>query len=218
MRRFERGFVAAMIVYVFLLGGCSSGIKAYDSTFTSTISTPIRLVTDAIAPATLPLKPLSSESKPYFLEFRARKALSYGHLVVVFGKLDKNGKVPVDGNGILDARYTEISGLHPATTSTIPWSVGHLVPVPAETGPSDGDFEDEYITARYTVRLNEREFRRVVAIVYKHKKLGIFWFAPVNNCVWYVHAIGKEVGLKVPPNVLFPDEYVRALKALNSKT
>ena len=43
--------------------------------------------------------------------------------------------------------------------------IGHYVPVPAETGWTDGDLEDKYVTARYRVLMNKDEYDRVVAYV-----------------------------------------------------
>jgi hypothetical protein len=51
----------------------------------------------------------------------------------------------------LPAGMVEVSDPRTATSSTVPWSVGHVVPVPAETGPSDGDFEDTFVMVRYRV-------------------------------------------------------------------
>ncbi|MGI9401307.1 MAG: hypothetical protein ACR2O0_08645, partial [Rhizobiaceae bacterium] len=104
-------------VSVFFLHGCASTITKYDSTFTSATSTHGSGFGAVISP-------VSRLEKPYFIEFRARSAQSYGHASVVFGKLDKNGKIPVDKNGVLIPGKVEISGLHPATTSNVPWTVG----------------------------------------------------------------------------------------------
>ncbi|MGI9402496.1 MAG: hypothetical protein ACR2O0_14670, partial [Rhizobiaceae bacterium] len=95
---------------------------------------------------------------------------------------------------------------------------GHVVPVPAETGPSDGDFEDEYVTARYQINLTEAEFYRVVAIVREHKKSNPMWYAPIYaaNCLGYIGSIAKSMGLRVPMIPDFPKEFVEELKSMNS--
>ena len=63
----------------------------------------------------LRLKPQSNRKKPYFIEFRARNALTYGHASAVFGMLDSRGRIPVNNKGVLNPKMVEISGLHPAT-------------------------------------------------------------------------------------------------------
>ena len=38
-----------------------------------------------------PAKPTQSSYKPYFVEFRARSAASYGHMYVLYGKVNGRG-------------------------------------------------------------------------------------------------------------------------------
>lgn len=227
--------LSVIVAVILLLTGCSasqnatpvaSEIKTYDKTFTSAVST------YDVAPRQRknPLSPLllarraalnvgddRSVSKPYFIEFRSRKALSYGHASVVFGRLDSNGRIPVNAKGVLDPRRVQISGLHPATSDPKQWAKGHVVPVPAETGPSDGDFEDAYVTSRYQVNLSAEEFRKVVAVVNRHKRSYPYWYAPnyASNCLGYIGSIAKEMGLKVPAVPTMPKQYVQRLRALN---
>ncbi len=211
----------AVILLALLVSGCNSAIDKYDTTFTASLpgesSSNISFKKVELAAAKMKLRAVSKRKKPYFMEFRARSAYTYGHASVVFGKLNRNGKLPVR-NGVLDPKMVQITGLHPATTSTVPWSVGHVVPVPAETGPSDGDFEEKYVTARYRVDLTEAEFRKLVSIVHKHKRQYKAWYAPVlaANCLGYISSIASDMGLKTPKMAKLPKDYVRALKAANS--
>ncbi|MBL4696980.1 MAG: hypothetical protein JKY77_09510 [Rhizobiaceae bacterium] len=208
------------------LGGCASTIKTYDSTFTSatasndqTFGTP-KLYSAATSHAPTLTEGLqnSEHDRLYFIEFRARNALTYGHAAVVFGRLDEEGEVPVDANGVLIPNMVEISGLHPATPSSVPWSIGHIVPVPAETGPSDGDFEDLYVSARFRLNLTKKQFRKVVSIVHKQKELNKVWYAPIFalNCLGYISSIAKKLHLRVPKEILLPKDYVNRLKSLNT--
>lgn len=220
---------------VLMLTGCSfspnaapvaSEISTYDNTFTSSASfhggavrknplSPLLLARRAA----LNVNTDTAAYKPYFIEFRSRRALSYGHASVVFGKLDASGRIPVNSKGVLDPSRVQISGLHPATNDPKQWAKGHVVPVPAETGPSDGDFEDAYVTARYQVNLTPEEFRRVVAIVSKHKRAYPYWYAPnyASNCLGYIGSIAREMGLKVPAVPTMPKQYVQQLRVLNGK-
>lgn len=222
MAWFARIRLVFLCMVVLALGGCNSTIQKYDSTFTSVVPTDASIglstASGNVVAFQKRLKPVARRNKPYFIEFRARNALTYGHASVVFGKLDRNGKLPVDRKGVLNPKMVQISGLHPATPSNVPWTVGHVVPVPAETGPSDGDFEDKYVTARYQINLSEREFRKVVSIVNKHKRQNKFWYAPLMaaNCLGYIGSIAKDMGLKVPVIPELPKEYVNSLKAMNS--
>ena len=40
------------------------------------------------------------------------------------------------------------------------WVMGHYVPVPSDTGWTDGDLEDRYITSRYRVLVNKEQYRQ----------------------------------------------------------
>lgn len=231
----QRPFLAYVLAIfaTLALAGCSatgdgpvkSEISTYDSTFTASVSTNERLEKDHTNPlrfadgkrdAVMQLSQ-GEAKRPYFVEFRARSALSYGHASVVFGKL-RNGKIPVDSKGVLDPKLVQISGLHPATNDPAQWARGHVAPVPAETGPSDGDFEDAYVTARYQVNLTEAEFRQFVRIVNKHKQSYPYWYAPnyATNCLGYIGSIAKDMGLNVPVIPSMPKKFVEHMKKLNT--
>lgn len=159
--------------------------------------------------ATLPASASASGhkyAKRYFIEFRARTAQSYGHAYSVYGRLDAQGKI-VEGH---------VAGLHPATESVVPWMVGHLVPVPSETGASDGDREDEYISARYRIELSEPEYRKVVASIKELQASSPLWHAVFYNCNAFIADIARSMGLKTPPHVLYPELFVNNLRAMNT--
>ena len=154
-----------------------------------------------------------SEARPYFIEFRSRNAANYGHAFVQFGRNGTKGS---------------IVGLHPAgdrpdcvNCSVLPWTLGHLVPVPAEVGPSDGDDEPElYLTARYRVRLTPAEYKKVVAFIRKKQAETKTWNAITNNCVQFLGEIAEYMGLKAPSSVgIFATRvYVNQLAELNGGT
>ena len=85
--------------------------------------------------------PAARTAPRYFIDFRARSALSYGHTFVVFGRVGER----------LTPR--NVAGLHPKGDSSITYIFGHLLPVDSETGASDGDLDEQYTTARYRVWL-----------------------------------------------------------------
>ncbi len=161
------------------------------------------------------LKPRSSRKKPYFIEFRARNALTYGHTFVVFGVLDKNGNVPTDKNGVLVPGLVEIAGLHPDSDEPAQFTLGHVVPVPALTGPSDGDTEAAYVLAKYRIDLTPEEFDYVVKKVRERKAKSKAWFAPVYACVQFTNALAKDLGMKTPAKLLLPKGFTNYLKAKN---
>jgi len=155
----------------------------------------------------------SRRSGRYFIEFRARSAASYGHMYVLYGRV----------NGRQQIIKSEIAGLHPAgdaadcyNCSVVPWTLGHLIPVPAETGPSDGDLEEKYVTARYRVWLNAAEYKDVAAYIEKLKADSPLWNALWANCVSFGRNVAEHMGLQVPVFIwLEPKNFVDQLREIN---
>src|SRR3954463_12813337 len=107
-------------------------------------------------PRTRERKAAVKDAGRYFIEFRSRYALSYGHAFLVHGRLNAKGEI-----GELSAK--NVAGFHPAGAGPELWTLGHLVPVLAETGPSDGDLEEEYVSARFRVYLTPEQYQKVAA-------------------------------------------------------
>jgi len=141
----------------------------------------------------------------YFIEFRSRYALSYGHSFVIFGRLDAAGNM-ID---------PEVAGLHPASDSSVPYMVGHVLPVPAETGWSDGDLEDEYMSANWRVMLSEAEYRKVVAYIRKLQASSPVWHAALYNCNAFVADIAASMGYRTPFIWLRPQQFITKLREMN---
>lgn len=142
----------------------------------------------------------------YFIEFRSRYALSYGHTYAAFGRLNASGQII----------QSEVAGLHPAGESSVPWMMGHLIPVPSETGPSDGDLEEKYISNRWRVTMSEAEYNKVVARIRVMQRTTPLWSAVVYNCNSFVGDIAKFMGFNNQTSTLqVPPDYIAALRDLN---
>jgi hypothetical protein len=147
-------------------------------------------------------KPQTATRGVYYVDFRARTAASYGHAFVWYGRADQ--------------KQIEVAGLHPASESVIPYIIGHVLPVPSETGKSYGDLDDEYLTASYRVYMNEAEAQRVFAYIKRLQSTSPLWNAATYNCVAFIQDIARYMGLKVPGNhLLYPEDWVNRLKELN---
>lgn len=154
-----------------------------------------------------------SSYKPYFVEFRARSAATYGHMYVLYGRLNSRGEIA----------SSDIAGLHPAgdgnncpNCSVVSWMLGHLVFVPGETGASDGDLEEKYVTARYRVHVDAPTFRKVSAHIAQLKADNPMWNALWNNCVMFGNGIADQMGLKTPGFLwMKPEDYVASLREAN---
>ena len=146
----------------------------------------------------------------YFVEFRSRYALSYGHTFLVYGRLNDKGEV-----GELSDK--NVAGFHPAGLGSELWMIGHAVPVPAETGPSDGDLEEEYVSARYRVYLSENQYARAAAHINAKRAKGGLWHAATYNCNLWVGEIATFMGLKAPSSHwIYPASYINEMKRLNT--
>ena len=100
----------------------------------------------------------------------SRYAWDYGHTYIVHGRV---GEPPTKDN---------VAGLSPVGDDSTAWVIGHYVPVPAETGWTDGDLEDKYVTARYRVLMNKEEYDRVVAYIKDLQGRSHVWSAELYNC------------------------------------
>jgi hypothetical protein len=146
------------------------------------------------------------KGKPYFVEFRSRTAVSYGHTFLFFGKL---------GNGNRFGKF-EVAGLHPKGDDPGVYMQGHAVPVPSETGASDGDLDEQYLTARYCVVLTEAEYKKVVTFIRELQAKSTTWHAPTKNCNTFAGEVAQSIGLKAPVGgILLPEHYVSMLRTMN---
>lgn len=158
----------------------------------------------ASASATSKLVPASAHRSgtkgPYYVDFRARTAASYGHAFVWFGKSSE--------------RKVEVAGLHPAGDE-VPYVLGHLIWVPSETGASYGDLDPQYLTASYRVYMSAADAQKVFAYIKKLQATSPLWNAQTTNCTAFIGNIASFMGLKVPFHLKRPEEYVNSLKDMN---
>ena len=176
----------------FLVGLCAVAISAGLGIQAASAQEPT-------ATAVTSAKPQSSTKGMYYVDFRARTAASYGHAFVWFGRAGE--------------RKVDVAGLHPATDSVIPYIVGHVLPVLAETGKSYGDLDEEYLTASYRVYMDEAQAKEVFAYIKHLQATSPVWNAATWNCVAFIQAIASHMGLRVPGNhLLYPEDWVNRLR------
>jgi len=137
---------------------------------------------------------------PYYVDFRARTAASYGHAFVWFGKTSE--------------KRVEVAGLHPKGDE-LAYALGHLMLVPAETGASYGDLDVQYLTASYRVYLSETDAKKVFAHIKHLQATSPVWNAQTVNCTAFIGRIAAFMGLKVPSHLQRPEGYVNELKEMN---
>lgn len=146
-------------------------------------------------------KPVAkSEIGPYYVDFRARTAASWGHAFVWYGKTSE--------------KAVDVAGLTPAG-DTLQYMLGYVMWVPSETGASYGDLDPEYLTANYRVYLNEADAQRVFAYIKHLQATSPVWSAEISNCTGFIGEIASFMGLKTPPRWERPETYVNDLKKMN---
>ena len=141
----------------------------------------------------------------YFIEFRSRYALSYGHTYVIFGRLNQAGQMV----------NPDVAGLAPKSPDPNVYVLGHLVAVPATTGWTDGDLEDAYRSASWRVLLTEAEYRKTVASIRKLQASSPLWHASLYNCNAFVADIASSMGYQTPGIWLRPQQFITRLREMN---
>jgi len=154
---------------------------------------------DEVKPVRKP-KATASAKGPYYVDFRARTAASYGHAFVWFGKTSD--------------RKVEVAGLWPQGDE-VPYMLGHLMWVPAGTGATYGDLDVQYLTASYRVYLNEEDAKKTFAYIKHLQETSPLWNAETTNCTAFIGRIASFMGLKTPFHLQKPEAYVNQLKELN---
>jgi hypothetical protein len=148
---------------------------------------------------------VTSGSGQYYFEFRSRQAWDYGHTFVVFGRV---GEAPSKNN---------VAGLSPKGDDPQMWLMGHYVPVPSDTGWTDGDLEDRYITSRYRVLVSKEQYDRTVAFIRQLQAKSTTWSVEMYNCNAFVADIAKFMGLRVPGSSwIYPKVFVSNMRKINT--
>src|SRR5262249_7890498 len=158
-----------------------------------------------IRPANRSAATATSGSGQYYFEFRSRQAWDYGHTFVVFGRV---GEPPSRNN---------VAGLSPKGDDPQMWLMGHYVPVPSDTGWTDGDLEDRYITARYRVLVSKEQYDRTVAYIRNLQAKSTTWSVELYNCNAFVADIANFMGLKAPSSSwIYPKVFVTNMRKINT--
>jgi len=158
---------------------------------------------DAVSPSNevKPVRrPQASAKGPYYVDFRARTAATYGHAFVWFGKTSD--------------KKVEVAGLWPQGDE-VPYMLGHLMWVPSGTGATYGDLDVQYLTASYRVYLSEADAMKTFAYIKHLQETNPLWNAETTNCTAFIGEIASFMGLKTPFHLQKPEAYVNQLREMN---
>lgn len=144
-------------------------------------------------------------SGDYYIEFRSRYSWDYGHTYLVHGRV---GVAPTKDS---------VAGLSPVGDDSTAWVIGHYVPVPAETGWTDGDLENKYVTARFRVLMTKAQYDRAVGYIKDLQSRSHTWSAELYNCNAFVGDVARYMGLQVPASsLIYPKVFVTHLRLINT--
>jgi hypothetical protein len=151
-----------------------------------------------------PPRPANPTSR-YYVEFRSRWLLVYGHTYVVYGRLDNSGK-PLDQHFV--ALYPR-GGYLGLTAGTLP------IPVPATTLPTSEDSQYDTLVA-YRRPITAAQYEKIEQFVYETRSHDNVWNLYTVNCNYFAGEVATLVGLHVPPlSAQLTPLFVKELELLN---
>ena len=160
--------------------------------------------TGAAAKAAKPAPSSAKSAGNYFIEFRAAMIGGYGHSYVAYGSLDRRG----------NPEGTSYADLHPMGNYAV-MALGHFMPVPANT-----EWDPEVLTLpvsyKYRVKLNDSQYKNLLAALERAKKNPRHWNAVGYNCNHFVGELAEAVGLRVPGRFNMSTAFVPELQEINT--
>lgn len=207
--RKRSGALWGLCCVILLTGSISPGASAQDTkargkdTAATSMASAVHIPPDVSSQSSPAFRPAIPQR--YFIEFRSRTAQSYGHTFVVHGPI-------TDSNTI---HPSQVAGLHPAGSSPVTYLLGHIFPVPAETGYSYGDTDEQYVTARYRIEMDGDTYQRIAAFIKDLQTRAKIWTATQYNCNAFAGEIARFMGLQTPNALEYPEDYVNGIRWLN---
>jgi hypothetical protein len=192
------GVLTAVAVGLGASAMCLAATKAEaqePQTATAVASTP--------APAA---KPAPARSGGYYIEFRSGQIGTYGHSYVVYGRLNARGE-PADRH--YADRYP-VGGY-------LAMAVGHVMPVPANKEWDPGVLTLPIVSS-FRRKLNEAQYRKLVAAVKRARASKQYWNAIANNCNHFIAELAVAIGMNVPAGLQVSYTFIPALRDANQRT
>jgi hypothetical protein len=137
----------------------------------------------------------------YFIDFRARAGSPIGHTFIVYGTLDRHGRILESHYvGLIPDRGWKplVAVVHAAVTGS--WHDMNLPPI-----------------AVYRRRLGGAEYAKVIFAVRHLRSTEHRWHVLFFNCNEFAGAIAEAVGLRRPPGFIPPEIYIAGLRTLNER-
>src|SRR5262245_8546202 len=161
---------------------------------------PLLLALCLIAPAAAP-----DARADYFIDFRARPGAMVGHTFILYGHVDHRGR-PLE---------LHRAGLYPDEGQPA-LIIGTLLPVRGGVRAVPDDFS-ETPSVIYRRTLSAAQYAQLKATVAYLRSHDHTWHMLTNNCNTFANMVARSLGLHTPPNLLVPNAWVRALRAMNER-
>ena len=140
-----------------------------------------------------------------FVDFRSRPGALWGHTFIVYGRVDGRGR----------AVEMHRAGLYP-DDGRAGLIFGTFVPVSAQVRAVPEDYSEKP-SALYRRQLSPIEYARLKSTVTRLRANERAWQMLMFNCNHFADAVAQSLGMQTPPNLLVPNAWVRALKAMNER-
>jgi hypothetical protein len=141
----------------------------------------------------------------YVVEFHARPGGVFGHTFVVYGRVDAGGRL----------RHARDVGFYPdgVLSQTILLAV---LATPASVGAerSDKTYRSDIV---YRREINADTYARLTSEVRTLRRERPFWQLILYNCNSFAGEIAQWLGMRVPPTLQLPKDFVRGLYVLNRR-
>jgi hypothetical protein len=141
----------------------------------------------------------------YFVDFRSGLDSITGHSYIVYGRLDRRGR-------LLSIQHADMF----PEDKDIGLFVGLFLPVRAEIGVKNGDSRREAVIS-YRRYPTADQFARMMAAIRRERIIDRRWNLLLFNCNDFTSHIAESIGLRTPSALLLPHAYVAALRALNGR-
>ena len=142
----------------------------------------------------------------YAIEFRARSGGFFGHTYVAYGRVDGDGR-------LADTRY---AGFYPSGVLTdSPFLAVLAAPGFVNLKPRDRVVRSDLV---YRREIDARSYARLPYEVQVLRRAHPMWHLTFYNCNSFVGDIAASLGMRVPPDLEVPKDFVRDLYALNMRT
>lgn len=178
-------------------------MKSYRSVLYAAL---IAIITGVPAPALTRAADQGSAVKAagsYFVDFRARRGPSLGHIYIVYGRLSADGKIA----------EAEMVGFFPESQKP---GAGVIVPTRSVVGTTKFDRIEPAVDS-YRRHLTLGEFKKLKSMVSQVTRIEPSYHLAFFNCNDFVGEAAEAIGLRRPPSLMLPSSYVAWLRVLNGE-